>query len=345
MKLLHFCEEDRATSWQRSESFKVIEIFDVSVLWHTPLYYKFSRLKRLLHSVFHKIKIPIDKFYANKRLLDEINRVIYDIVFIEKCLVLAPSTLLKIRKIQPNCKIVLYSLDDFNGRGNGSIYFEKCIPLYDLIATNKKHNVLEYQNAGAKRVYYFRNGYSRFVHRPIVKWKDGEMDNYASQVSFIGTYEKDRAKYILFLAENGVKVTVWGWSRDSVSSGIDHPNIINKGRHVYFDEFAKVISGSKINLNFLRKANRDTETTRTFEIPACMGFMISEKSLEQMEVFFEQIDAVYFSSREELLHLVNFYLENDGLRQEIALNGYNRCISGRFEYEFQLRSIITEALL
>ena len=56
--------------------------------------------------------------------------------------------------------------------------------------------------------------------------------------------------------------------------------------------YREAISNSKINLCFLRKANDDLQTDRTMEIPACKGFMIAERTNEQIKLFKEDIEAV-----------------------------------------------------
>jgi spore maturation protein CgeB len=337
MKVLQFCEEDKATAWQRSKAFAAIPEIELSILWHTPLEKRFPLLIRIFHSICHKLRMPVDKFDANRQLLTCVRNNQYDIIFIEKCLVLNSSTLYKIRKIQSSCKLILYMLDDFNGKGNSSIYFIKCLPFYDLVVTNKKHNITEYLHVGARSVFYFRNGFSEFVHRPVIL-EDSDMSLYHSEVCFIGTYEKERAAVIRFLADNGVKVTVWGWSEKSEHSGIKHENIINKNRHVYFDEFAKVVAGAKINLNFLRKANRDTETTRSIELPACRSFVISERTKEHLELFSEGVDMEFFESPTELLAKIKFYLNRKDLRDKIALSGWNKVQD--LEYKEQLSKIL-----
>ena len=60
------------------------------------------------------------------------------------------------------------------------------------------------------------------------------------------------------------------------------------------DDYRKTICSSKIVLGFLRKVNADTQTSRTFEIPACGGFMLMERTENQQRLFEEGKEAEYF---------------------------------------------------
>ena len=338
MKILQFCNEDTGTAWQRTQVFKRFNS-ENEVLFHSFLKKKQNIAQRIIRAFFHRLYIPLEQSNENKRLLNLVSTKTFDILFIEKCLTLKPKTLRSIKKMHPILRIICYTLDDCQGKGNISFYFIKCIPYYDLIATNKKHNIDFYKKHNTKKVFYFRNAFSTDVHKPI-EVTNNNINKFGADVTFIGHYEKMRADYLYFLAEHGINVKIWGWGEDSKKTGILHKNIFNTNKHVYFDDFAKVINSSKICLNFLRKANHDTETTRTIEIPACKGFMLSENSVEQKELFEEDKEAVYFNDKNELLEKIYFYLKNDILRKKIAQSGYNRCIESNYSYDNQLRKII-----
>jgi spore maturation protein CgeB len=69
---------------------------------------------------------------------------------------------------------------------------------------------------------------------------------------------------------------------------------------VYEEEYIKTINGMEIALHFLRHGNRDEQDSRTFEIPACKVFMIAESSELHLQLFKENEEAVFFSSKKEL---------------------------------------------
>ena len=57
-----------------------------------------------------------------------------------------------------------------------------------------------------------------------------------------------------------------------------------------------VFSGAKIVGNLVRRANRDQHGPRTFEIPACGGFMLTERTDDQRSFLAEDKEAAYFCS-------------------------------------------------
>ena len=75
----------------------------------------------------------------------------FDILFIEKGLSIKPSTLVQAKKLQPALKIVSYTLDDMMNTNNSSFNFRKSLKLYDMLFTNKRYNVTELKNIGAKK--------------------------------------------------------------------------------------------------------------------------------------------------------------------------------------------------
>ncbi len=66
----------------------------------------------------------------------------------------------------------------------------------------------------------------------------------------IGSYERERAESMLYLAQNGIRVRIWGtrWDSDSKS----HPNLLMEYRPIYSEDYAKGLYATRINLCFLR---------------------------------------------------------------------------------------------
>ena len=54
---------------------------------------------------------------------------------------------------------------------------------------------------------------------------------------------------------------------------------------------ARALGGSKLSLGFLRKKNRDLYTVRTFEIPACNGVLLAERTRAHEAIYKGGVEA------------------------------------------------------
>tara|TARA_B110000259_G_C13834763_1_gene330211 strand:+ start:147 stop:728 length:582 start_codon:yes stop_codon:yes gene_type:complete len=165
-----------------------------------------------------------------------------------------------------------------------------------------------------------------------------QVELYGGDVVFVGTWEVEREECIRLLAENGIKVRVWGGGWQNMSN--PPKGVTLEHRPLFAEEYVRVINASKINLGFLRKMNRDLQTTRSIEIPACSSFMLAERTSEHLYLFEEGKEAEYFDSMQELIRKTRYFLENETERLEIARAGRRRCINSLYSNEDRLRDII-----
>jgi spore maturation protein CgeB len=105
---------------------------------------------------------------------------------------------------------------------------------------------------------------------------------------------------------------------------------------------AKAIAGAKIALNFIRTRDpqvKDTHNMRTFEIPACGGFMLTTRTKEQAEFFEEDKEYVAFDDPAELRAKVERYLPDESSRRTIAAAARARVL--RYSYERRAEQILS----
>jgi len=298
-----------------------------------------------LDRILWKLGFQFDKQKVGPKLLDIVHKEKIDIVWIVKGNMINPSILKKLKTISPQTLLVSSSYDDMYVWHNRTWFYTFGLKHYDLVFTTKKYNLNpdELPRFGAKRVCFLYQSYRQNTHYPVALSEEDRC-RYGAEVSFIGCYEKERALSILYLAQHGISVRVWGngWEKFKVL----HPNIKIECRPVVNDShdlaYTKTICASAINLCFLRKMNRDLHTTRSVEIPACGGFMLAERTLDHLVLFQEGKEAAFFSDNAELLKLVKYYLMHPKERAAIAAAGRQRCLQNDYSSLDEVKSILKE---
>lgn len=267
----------------------------------------------------------LDVTDANRQILKHTETTRFDALWIDKGLTISSKTLLTVRGKQPWCKIVAYSPDDMMNVRNQSRRYLDCVPLYDLHVTTKTYNRDELIAIGARDVFVVWKGFDPHTHRPIML-TPADRERWSADVGFIGGYEAERYQMMRALADSGVQVTIRCYDDDWTKLKLDaHPNLIIRMEEIWGENYAKGIAATKINLGFLRKANRDLHTARSIEIPACGAFLLAERTAEHLSLFDEEREAEFFDGVDELIKKVHFYLSHEERRLEIARRGLARC--------------------
>lgn len=279
-----------------------------------------------------------DLAHANQSILNVLRQSSWDILWIDKGLTIDASTLAQVRHEWPAVRIVGYAPDDMVARHNHSRQFLKHLPFYDVFFTTKSYNVPELRALGCPRVHFVDNAYDPHTHRPL-EISLAERNSLGGAVGFVGSYEFDRAKSMAFLAGNGYSPRIYGgnWARRRL---VRKSGLICETRTVVGEEYARTLCAFDINLHFLRKINRDQQTTRSIEIPACGKFMLAERTEQHLGLFEEGKEAVFFGSDTELLDKTAYYLRNSEEREKIARAGRRRCLRNGYSNHDRLRHML-----
>jgi len=332
------------TSLQRLKAFQRLG-FDVLPLdvMKRPEASAWRRLGfRLANRLFRLgLPVPLPDVAGVNRALRELfhDAGPFEWVWMDKPLLIRPETIRTLRSEHPTARWAAFSPDDMGQRHNQSQSFLDILPLLDLFVTTKSFLVAELKALGDPCVLFMDNGFDPETHRPVPVTPEIR-EKFGGPVGFIGSYEKERASYLMYLATQGIPVRVWGgisWRRCPWR----HPNLRLEYRELVGPAYAPAICSFDINLCFLRKMNRDRQTTRSVEIPACGAFMLAERTEEHRRLFREDEEAVFFGSREELLEKCRYYLDHPEERQAIAEKGLARCRQGGYDYPSRLREVLS----
>lgn len=270
-------------------------------------------------------------FAYNRAIRNNAFRLRPDLLVIAKGNLVRPDTLKAIRRELSGTLLVNINYDDFFSRAASNRFpeLERVAPLYDWIFPSKPANVEELLQMNAPRVCYLPLGYDETAHYPVRPSIEME-EKYRGQVIFAGTYTAERARYLAAISD--FQLSIWGghWRKKLLSSELRRVvRRTGNSRIVRGAELSAILNSSKIGLNFLRADNRDTHNHRSFELPACGVFTLSQRSEELKTFFAEGKEMAFFSSGKELQEKIAYYLGHDRDREEIARAGCRRVKAGK----------------
>lgn len=277
----------------------------------------------------------------NADILTAAERFKPEVVWADKLLWMRPQTLERLRAM--GIATVSYMIDNFFGprRDPGWRLYAKTIPFYDLHCTQRDTNMKSYREAGARDVIKIQTAFEPTLQFPSdPPYTDSQRNR---GVSFIGTSYDQRAQTMLRLHADGVPVVVSGgpqhW-RGPLGNMFD--TLYREGE-LFRQQYREAIWRSKINLSFLTHSNQDEFVHKSFEIAACGGFLLAERSAGHLERFVEDEEAVFFEGYDELLAKIRRYLPDEASRNRIALAGMKRAWSSGYDNDTQVRKIVARA--
>jgi spore maturation protein CgeB len=180
------------------------------------------------------------------------------------------------------------------------------------------------------------------VHYPPPHgWGDLNRDR---NVSFIGTPYDNRGDFLTRLWRAGAPVDVSG-SRPHWQAVLPPDVFAAIFRHGELKgaAYREAIWRSRINLAFVTHSNRDQVAHKSFEITACGGFLLAERTPEHLACFREDEEAVFFSDFEECRAKIDRYLNDEPARTSIAAAGQRRAQSSGYDNDSVLRRLLGRA--
>jgi len=263
-----------------------------------------------------------------------------DLVWTEMGRLTYARTLRQIKK-KYSCLLINSYSDDFLDPMKKSRHYSRSVKLYDYIFTPRDVNFDELYKMGAKRVGKFWKGFDPESHFPE-KLTSEERKIYSTDIVFAGHYEPSRKEPFSALAKVVERFKIWGNGWKKCRAGFP-PGVIQY-RGAEGCEYKKALCGAKIGLQLLSKWARDTQSSRSFEIPACGVMLLADRNPDHLACFEEDKEAVFYSSSEELVDKAKFYLCNEPLRERIAAAGYRRCISSGYSNHDRIRVMLEEVM-
>ena len=284
-------------------------------------------------------------FFENRvrrKLLAGLPKTHFDLVFVDSGDLLGPSVVRELNERYGT--IVNYNIDDPYGERDGQHWrlYRAAVPFYHLIVVVRDCNVDEAFAAGARDVLRVHRSADEIAHAPR-SMRTEDFHKWGSEVSFIGTWMPERGPFMTRLLALGVPLSIYG---DRWQKAPEWPALRAawRGGSVYEEDYARAIQCAKVNLGLLSKENRDTVTTRSFEIPHLGGVFCAQRTDEHTELYKEGEEAVFWSSPEECAAKCMELLGDETRRMRLAMNGRNRCLKNNTTNEAVLLQILCGVL-
>ena len=278
----------------------------------------------------------------NELILDCASQIRPDILLAFKGPAVTAATLRKLR----SSGIALYNyFPDTIPSEHGNILAE-AIHEYDCVFYTKKFWAANPPDGlGKRRLVFLPHGYDPEVHR-IMELDARDVSELTHDVTVIATHTAYKEKLLrgLLGVMPDLDLHIYGglWT--------DPPRAPELRRHIrgmalVGSRYAKAIRAARINLAITSWTGRievDQTTTRTFEIPACGGFMLHERTPELLDLYEEGREATAFGSVEELASKIEYYLAHPEEREAIARSGHVRCVP-EYSYDQRIKQILAYA--
>ncbi len=277
----------------------------------------------------------------NQLILDTASQVRPDILLAFKGSLVEARTL----EILRSSGITLYNYYPDTSPSNYDRHLAESIRAYDCIFYTKKFWVRAIP-AGleGKCLVFVPHGYDAEIHRSLPLQLE-DRARYGHDVIVVATHTQYKEWVLSELVGQlpGLDLHIYGngWSERLRSPELK-PHI--HGFPLYGSAYAKSIRASQISLGLISGQVRgitpeDETTTRTFEIPACGGFMLHERTPELLELYEEGKEVACFGSPEELAEKVEYYLTHPAEREAIARAGHARCVPA-YSYDNRVKEIL-----
>lgn len=212
----------------------------------------------------------------------------------------------------------------------------------DLFITSKSFQMPWLAERGlGERSAFVAHGYNPAAYQPVLRTV--VKGDYTADIRYIGNHSPAKQGWIEELARRlpdaSLKVTGHRW-RQALRPALAK-RIIEAEEYVAAS-YSFAIQTARINIavHFGKAPNgwEDLVSTRTFEIPACGGFMLHIDNDEVREYYDVGREIDVFSTPEELADKCRFYLAHDELRRRMVEKAYERCVP-RYSYEARAEEI------
>jgi spore maturation protein CgeB len=299
---------------------------DVVFTWHS---------KNIFNKVLFKTGIWKGYKKVNQELIEKASSIKPEVIWVFKGMEIYPDTWKKLRAM--GIKLANFNPDHpfiISSRGSGNKNVTKSVGLFDLHFCYIRLLMSQIEDRFHIPCIFLPFAYEE----NDMIYTDASEISEIKKICFQGNPDGYRADMILFLAENGFKIDVYGhdWDKTELvnKKNIDIYPIASRR------DFWKKNQEYRIQLNLFRAHNEGSHNMRTFEIPAVGGIQLTEYSAEQAEFFTENEEIFFFRNKEELRQKVEMLLNlNEEAARTLRQNARERSLNSGYRFSDRARTV------
>jgi hypothetical protein len=218
-------------------------------------------------------------------------------------------------------------------------WFFDALPEYDHVFSTRRANLEQLQGLGCRAVSFLPFAYAPRLHLGGPNGNGHAAAAPDADVFFAGGADADRVPYVTACIRAGSRVRLHGGYWDRFPETRAHAR-----GHLPASELREAMRRSRVALCLVRRANRDGNVMRSFEIPAIGACMLTEDTAEHREIFgAEGENVVYFSSIDQMVDRLRWLLAHDTERLRLAEAAHRLITGGKHTYRDRLEAMLTHA--
>lgn len=252
-----------------------------------------------------------------------------DLVFVIKGETVYPKTLEIIKnEMRIPCVAYIWDCPFYSFMGRFADRYRKDnfaggMKLYDHIFVHDPYYVREIMQRGISHVSYLPLATSPDQYREV-RVSDEERKELGYDICFVGSPLSNRLEVLDSLREFKLGVFGDGWDRWHWLRLRKTPDYY-KGKAAG-EQVLKLYRSSKIVLNIHTPEGKEGVNTRTFDIPACGAFELTDYKPEMDRLFKPGEEIAYYKDLADLKKQVRFYLDNPEKRRLMIEKGKERVL-------------------
>lgn len=199
--------------------------------------------------------------------------------------------------------------------GSGAVRLAEALGEYSAVFTFSRNLIPVFHQLGAGRVEWLPFAYDTEAHRANMS---GPLGPSSFPIAYLGSWGPIQERWLQPLAPLGLRIFGGGWHHLPVGSPLRRCCMNGEGMGA---RMATAIENSSVTFNLVRAEHGCAHSMKTFEIPACGGFMLTNWTAEQEMFFQDGKECVFFNTVEEMVDKASYFLAHESQREKIRAAG------------------------